>query len=121
MVRDNLVSWLVGASAVLFVVIELTGELAQQAVLVPGFIALGFAWRGSLANGATAAALWLAALVATEPMLHRHIDPAWLISVAVALFSIGLIRIATPVAPWPTKRRLASGSPASRAASPIAG
>jgi diguanylate cyclase (GGDEF)-like protein len=93
-VRNTLALWLTGASAALFVVIELTGGLRSPAVLVPGFIALGFAWRGSLANGATAAALWLAALVATDPMLHRHIDPAWLCSVAVALFAIGLIPIA---------------------------
>ena len=93
-VRRSLVSWLVGASAGLFFLIEMTGGLRSPAVLVPGFIALGFAWRGSLGNGATAAALWLAALIAAEPMLHRHIDPAWLVSVAVGLFSIGLIPIA---------------------------
>ena len=93
-VRDALPWWLIGSSAVLFLLVEITGGLRSPAVLVPGFIALGFAWRGSLANGATAAALWLAALAVTEPMLHRHIDPAWLLSVAVALFSIGLIPIA---------------------------
>lgn len=93
-VRDALPAWLVGASAVLFLLVEITGGLRSPAVLVPGFIALGFAWRGSLANGATAAALWIAALVIAEPMLHRQVDPAWLFSVAVALFSIGLIPIA---------------------------
>lgn len=93
-VRDALPWWLLGASAALFFLIELTGGLRSPAVLVPGFVALGFAWRGSLANGATAAALWVAALVVAEPMLHRHVDPAWLVSVAVALFSIGLIPIA---------------------------
>ena len=85
---------------------------------MPGFVALGFAWRGSLANGATAAALWLAALVVAEPMLHRHIDPAWLLSVAVALFSIGLIPIAyarRAVADEAKAPR--SGSPGSRAIS----
>lgn len=93
-VRDALPAWLVGASAVLFLLVEITGGLRSPAVLVPGFIALGFAWRGSLANGATAAALWIAALVIAEPMLHRQVDPAWLFSVAVALFSIGLIPVA---------------------------
>jgi diguanylate cyclase (GGDEF)-like protein len=86
--------WLLAASAPLFLLIEVTGGLRSPAVLVPGFIALGFAWRGSLANGATAAALWVAGLVATEPLLHRHLDPAWMFAVAVALFSIGLIPIA---------------------------
>jgi diguanylate cyclase (GGDEF)-like protein len=90
----SLVWWLLGASAPLFLLIELTGGLRSPAVLVPGFIALGFAWRGSLGNGATAAALWVAALVASEPLLHRHLDPAWMFAVAVALFSIGLIPIA---------------------------
>jgi diguanylate cyclase (GGDEF)-like protein len=93
-VRAALPEWLVGGSAALFLLVEVTGGLRSPAVLVPGFIALGFAWRGSLANGATAAALWVAALVVAEPMLHRHIDPAWLFSLAVALFSIGLIPIA---------------------------
>ena len=93
-VRDAMTWWLIGGSAVLFFMIELTGGLRSPAVLVPGFVALGFAWRGSLANGATAAAIWLAALLAADPLLHRHVDPAWLLSVAVTLFSIGLIPIA---------------------------
>ncbi len=92
--RAALPWWLVVASALLFLLVEITGGLRSPAVLVPGFIALGFAWRGSLANGATAAALWIAALVVADPMLHRHVDPAWLFSVAVALFSVGLIPIA---------------------------
>ena len=93
-VRDAMAWWLIGGSAILFFMIELTGGLRSPAVLVPGFVALGFAWRGSLGNGATAAAIWLAALVAADPLLDRHVDPAWLLSVAVALFSIGLIPIA---------------------------
>ncbi len=93
-VRDTMAWWLIGGSAILFFMIELTGGLRSPAVLVPGFVALGFAWRGSLGNGATAAAIWLAALVAADPLLHRHVDPAWLLSVAVTLFSIGLIPIA---------------------------
>ena len=93
-IRGGFAWWLIGGSAVLFFLIELTGGFRSPAVLVPGFVALGFAWRGSLGNGATAAAIWLAALVAADPLLHRHIDPAWLLSVAVTLFSIGLIPIA---------------------------
>ena len=91
---DDLAYWLLVASAPLFFIIEATGGLRSPAALVPGFIALGLAWRHSLLHGAAAAALWLLALLAAESLLHRAIDPSWLVSVACAHFAIGLVPVA---------------------------
>ena len=93
-VFDNLAYWLIVASAPLFLIIELTGGLRSPAALVPGFIALGLAWRHSLLRGAAAAAVWLGLMLAAESALHRKIDPSWFLSVAFAHFAIGLVPVA---------------------------
>jgi diguanylate cyclase (GGDEF)-like protein len=91
---DDLAYWLLIFSAPLFLVIELTGGLRSPAALIPGFVALGLAWRHSLVHGAAGAALWLLALLAAESVLHRKIEPSWFFSLACAHFAIGLVPVA---------------------------
>ena len=93
-ITDDLAYWLLVASAPLFLVIELTGGLRSPAALVPGFVALGLAWRHSLLRGAACATLWLVALLVAESMLHRKIEPSWFLSLAFAHFAIGLLPVA---------------------------
>ncbi|NUO62550.1 MAG: GGDEF domain-containing protein [Gemmatimonadaceae bacterium] len=92
-IHEPFVPWLLAASAPLFLLIEVTGGLRSPAILVPGFVALGVAWRGGLRQGAVVAALWVGALVAAGAALHHRLDSAWLISVAFAIASLALVPI----------------------------
>ncbi|HEX8848142.1 MAG TPA: GGDEF domain-containing protein, partial [Gemmatimonadaceae bacterium] len=92
-VHEPFAAWLLAASGPLFLLIELTGGLRSPAVLVPGFVALGIAWRGTVRQGAVVAALWIAALIAASVLLRHRVDQAWLLSIAFAIFSLGLIPI----------------------------
>ena len=92
-VHEPFIAWLLAASGPLFLLIELTGGLRSPAVLVPGFVALGVAWRGTVRQGAIVAALWIAVLVVAGVLLHHRADHAWLLSIGFAIFSLALIPI----------------------------
>ena len=92
-IYEEFTPWLLGVSAPLFLLVELTGGLRSPAVLVPGFVALGVAWRGTLKQGAVVATLWVAALVVAGLALHHRTDNAWLLSVAFTIFSLALIPV----------------------------
>lgn len=93
-VRDSLVGWLAIASAPLFLLVALTGGLRSPAILVPGMVVLGVAWRLSLRAGAAAALLWLAALVVADLLLGRSVEHSWTVAVGFAHLAIGLGPIA---------------------------
>ena len=93
-VRDSLGYWLVVVSAPLLVVIELSGGLRSPAVLVTGFVALGAAWRSSLARGAIAAVAWAVLLVGADRWLGRPLDQSWAAAIAFALLAIALLPVA---------------------------
>ncbi|NUQ21530.1 MAG: hypothetical protein HOQ09_11270, partial [Gemmatimonadaceae bacterium] len=90
---DTFIPSLLVASAPLFLLIELTGGLRSPAVLVPGFVALGVAWRGDLKRGAAVAGAWAAVLVLAGAALHHRTENAWLLSVVFTIFSLALIPV----------------------------
>ena len=93
-IRAGFAWWLMLASAPLFLLSETTGGLRSPAVLVPGAIVLGVAWRHTVRAGIACAVLWVVALLAGERLLGRPVDASWALAVAFAHMAIGLLPVA---------------------------